>query len=201
MLLLLSLTASSVSAADQSQQLLAAVIQGREQSVQNLLALGANADAKNPAGRPALVFRHFAGRLASAEQVEGIRGLQRFLAVAVTIQQQSGGNLAEILDGLAKVIRSRFKLFRRVKAITAEGEGEVPADLLQRDGGGVAGQQGKRSTDPVKFLKDLLFELQLFEYRFGAANMIIISVTDDQLIDMSVPPVHEKRCHHRCAGT
>ncbi len=46
----------------------------------------------------------------------------RFLAVAVTIQQQSGGNLAEILDGLSKVIRSRFKLFRRVKAITAEAK-------------------------------------------------------------------------------
>lgn len=46
----------------------------------------------------------------------------RFLAVAVTIQQVSGGNLAEILDGLAKVIRARFKLFRRVKAITAEAK-------------------------------------------------------------------------------
>jgi tight adherence protein B len=46
----------------------------------------------------------------------------RFLAVAVTIQQTSGGNLAEILDGLSKVIRSRFKLFRRVKAITAEAK-------------------------------------------------------------------------------
>ncbi len=46
----------------------------------------------------------------------------RFLAVAVTIQQTSGGNLAEILHGLSKVIRSRFKLFRRVKAITAESK-------------------------------------------------------------------------------
>jgi tight adherence protein B len=46
----------------------------------------------------------------------------RFLAVAVTIQQTSGGNLAEILDGLSKVIRARFKLFRRVKAITAEAK-------------------------------------------------------------------------------
>ncbi|MEO0380169.1 MAG: type II secretion system F family protein [Pseudomonadota bacterium] len=46
----------------------------------------------------------------------------RFLAVAVTIQQQSGGNLAEILMGLAKVIRARFRLFRRVKAITAEAK-------------------------------------------------------------------------------
>ncbi len=44
----------------------------------------------------------------------------KFLSVAVTIQSTSGGNLAEILDGLAKVIRARFKLFRKVKAITAE---------------------------------------------------------------------------------
>ena len=46
----------------------------------------------------------------------------RFLAVAVTIQQQASGNLAEILAGLAKVIRARFRLFRRVKAITAEAK-------------------------------------------------------------------------------
>ena len=46
----------------------------------------------------------------------------RFLAVAVGIQQTSGGNLAEILQGLANVIRARFKLFRKVKAITAEAK-------------------------------------------------------------------------------
>ncbi|MGR3762063.1 type II secretion system F family protein [Roseobacteraceae bacterium NS-SX3] len=46
----------------------------------------------------------------------------RFLAVAVTIQQKSGGNLAEVLAGLAKVIRARFRLFRRVRAITAEAQ-------------------------------------------------------------------------------
>ena len=44
----------------------------------------------------------------------------RFLAVAVKIQQQSGGNLADILAGLANVVRLRFKLYRRVQAITAE---------------------------------------------------------------------------------
>jgi tight adherence protein B len=47
----------------------------------------------------------------------------RFLAVAVGIQQKSGGNLAEILEGLARVIRARFKLFRKVKAITSEAKG------------------------------------------------------------------------------
>lgn len=46
----------------------------------------------------------------------------RFLAVAVTIQSQSGGNLAEILNGLSEVVRARFKLFRKVAAITAEAK-------------------------------------------------------------------------------
>jgi len=44
----------------------------------------------------------------------------RFFTIAINIQSQSGGNLAEVLDGLAKVIRARFKLFRKVRAITAE---------------------------------------------------------------------------------
>lgn len=46
----------------------------------------------------------------------------RFLSVAVMIQQRSGGNLAEILDGLSKVVRARFKLSRRVRAMTAEAK-------------------------------------------------------------------------------
>ena len=33
-----------------------------------------------------------------------------------------GGNLAEILEGLTRVIPARFRLFRRVKAITAEAQ-------------------------------------------------------------------------------
>lgn len=57
---------------------------------------------------------------AMAERIE-LQDL-RFLAVAVSIQQTSGGNLAEILHGLSQVIRSRFRLFRRVKAITAEAK-------------------------------------------------------------------------------
>lgn len=57
-------------------------------------------------------------RLAERVDVQDLR----FLAVAVSIQAQSGGNLAEVLEGLSNVIRSRFKLFRRVKAITAEAK-------------------------------------------------------------------------------
>ncbi len=40
---------------------------------------------------------------------------------AVSIQSTTGGNLREILDGLARVIRERGKLRRKVRAISAEG--------------------------------------------------------------------------------
>lgn len=45
-----------------------------------------------------------------------------FFAVSVAIQSQTGGNLAEILDGLAIVIRGRNTLGKRVKALASEGK-------------------------------------------------------------------------------
>ncbi len=40
---------------------------------------------------------------------------------AVAIQSSTGGNLGEVLDNIAEVIRQRIKLRRKVKAISAEG--------------------------------------------------------------------------------
>jgi tight adherence protein B len=40
---------------------------------------------------------------------------------ALNIQRESGGNLAEILDNLSKIIRERFKLKKQVKVYTAQG--------------------------------------------------------------------------------
>jgi tight adherence protein B len=44
-----------------------------------------------------------------------------YLQVAIQIQQEAGGNLVEPLTKLASVIRERYRMFRKVKAITAEG--------------------------------------------------------------------------------
>jgi tight adherence protein B len=44
-----------------------------------------------------------------------------FFAVCVSIQSETGGNLAEILEGLASVIRGRHSLGMRVKALASEG--------------------------------------------------------------------------------
>jgi tight adherence protein B len=45
----------------------------------------------------------------------------RFFSTAVLIQRETGGNLAEILDNLANVVRERFKIRRQVRTHTAHG--------------------------------------------------------------------------------
>jgi tight adherence protein B len=43
------------------------------------------------------------------------------LVTAVSIQTAAGGNLSEILGNLSKVLRDRFQLWRKVRALSAEG--------------------------------------------------------------------------------
>jgi tight adherence protein B len=45
----------------------------------------------------------------------------RFFSTAVLIQRETGGNLSEILDNLANVVRERFKIRRQVRVHTAHG--------------------------------------------------------------------------------
>jgi tight adherence protein B len=55
-----------------------------------------------------------------AERVP-IRDL-RYFVIAVLIQRETGGNLAEVLDGITALIRERFKLFDKVRVLSAEGK-------------------------------------------------------------------------------
>jgi tight adherence protein B len=45
----------------------------------------------------------------------------RFFVTAVLTQRETGGNLSEVLDNLANVIRERFKVKRQVRVVTAHG--------------------------------------------------------------------------------
>jgi tight adherence protein B len=45
----------------------------------------------------------------------------QFFVSAVLLQKRTGGNLAELLDKLAHIIRERFKLRARIRAISAQG--------------------------------------------------------------------------------
>jgi tight adherence protein B len=45
----------------------------------------------------------------------------RFFTIAVLVQKQTGGNVAEILDNISRLIRERIQFARQVQALTAEG--------------------------------------------------------------------------------
>jgi tight adherence protein B len=45
----------------------------------------------------------------------------RYVVITIEIQHDSGGNLAEVLSGLAGIIRARFRMFRKIRALSAEG--------------------------------------------------------------------------------
>lgn len=47
------------------------------------------------------------------------------MVTSVLVQRESGGNLAEILQSISKVVRNRFKFERKVKTLTAEGRASV----------------------------------------------------------------------------
>ena len=44
-----------------------------------------------------------------------------FFVSAVSLQKRTGGNLAELLDKLAQIIRERFKLRARIRTVSAQG--------------------------------------------------------------------------------
>ncbi len=45
----------------------------------------------------------------------------RFFVTALLVQLETGGNLAEIIGSISTLIRSRFELFGKIKALSAEG--------------------------------------------------------------------------------
>ena len=45
----------------------------------------------------------------------------KFFVTSVNIQRETGGNLAEIIDSLGRLIRKRFELNMKVRALSAEG--------------------------------------------------------------------------------
>jgi tight adherence protein B len=57
--------------------------------------------------------------LAMADRVQIVD--VRILVTAILIQREVGGNLAEVLDNLASVIRARFNIRRQLRVYTAQG--------------------------------------------------------------------------------
>jgi len=45
----------------------------------------------------------------------------RILVVALTVHGRTGGNLSELLDNLADVVRDRYRIYGQIRALTADG--------------------------------------------------------------------------------
>src|SRR5262249_30341286 len=78
---------------------------------------------------PELALRDLARRTGVVEM--------KIFVLAMLVQQQTGGNLAEMLDKLATLVRERARMQGRIRALTAEGRfqafvllGLPPAMLL-----------------------------------------------------------------------
>ena len=52
---------------------------------------------------------------------------------AVAIQGSTGGNLSEILENLSAVIRQRFKMRRKIRALAAEGRASAHHPVVAAD--------------------------------------------------------------------
>ena len=63
--------------------------------------------------RPEVAFREMAERTGILEV--------RIFVMALLIQRQAGGNLSDVLERLASLIRSRLRLRKQVRTLTAEG--------------------------------------------------------------------------------
>lgn len=86
-----------------------------------------------------------------------------FFVSAVMLQKRTGGNLAEILDKLAYIIRERFKLRGRIRAVSAHGR--MTALALSCIPIGVAVLMFFTNPDYVKFF----FTDDVGQIMFGAA--------------------------------
>ncbi|MGE0460831.1 MAG: type II secretion system F family protein [Vicinamibacterales bacterium] len=99
----------------------------------------------------------------------------RFFVTAVLTQRESGGNLSEVLDNLASVMRERFKLRRQIRVISAHGR--ISAWVLSALPPALAGILFLLSPDFMRILWEdpLGVRLILIAVVLQVAGTIIIS--------------------------
>jgi tight adherence protein B len=83
----------------------------------------------------------------------------RFFVTAVLTQRESGGNLSEVLDNLASVMRERFKVKRQIRVISAHGR--LSAWILSCLAPALAGVLFLMSPDFMRILWEDPLGLQL----------------------------------------
>lgn len=95
----------------------------------------------------------------------------RYLIIAILIQRETGGNLAEILGNISNIIRARLKLAAQVRVLSAEGR--MSAWILGLLPFGVSGMLFLINPDYIKLLWSDPSGIKLLWY---ALAMIVFGV-------------------------
>jgi tight adherence protein B len=95
----------------------------------------------------------------------------RYLIIAVLIQRETGGNLAEILGNISHIIRGRLKLAAQVRVLSAEGR--MSAWILGLLPFVVGGTMVLLNPGYIKILWTDPSGLRILRY---AAGMIVVGV-------------------------
>ncbi|MCM2342594.1 type II secretion system F family protein [Rhodoferax sp.] len=95
----------------------------------------------------------------------------RYFVMAVIIQRETGGNLAELLGKLAELVRERFKLFAKVRVLSAEGR--LSAWIL---GGLPFCVAGAIQILNPKYLSVLFTDEMGFKLVIGALVLMVIGI-------------------------
>jgi len=93
----------------------------------------------------------------------------KYFVVAVIIQKETGGNLAELIESLAHILRERFKFEGKIKVLTSEGR--ISAYILIALPFLIAGWL--QISNP-EFLKPL-FTQAIGRYMLGGAAILMIT--------------------------
>jgi tight adherence protein B len=88
----------------------------------------------------------------------------RYLIIAVLIQRETGGNLAEILGNISHIIRGRLKLAAQVRVLSAEGR--MSAWILGLLPFGVGGMMLVLNPEYIKILWTDPAGMRLLRYAF-----------------------------------
>jgi tight adherence protein B len=111
---------------EDSLQLLASSLRAGHSMLQALNAVAREAEAPTSVEFTRVINEVRVGRSAAAalDETAERMGSDDFVWVtqAIAINREVGGNLAEVLDGVAQTIRERNQIRRQIKALAAEGK-------------------------------------------------------------------------------
>lgn len=94
-----------------------------------------------------------------------------YFVIAVLIQRDSGGNLAELLDNISAIIRARLKLYGEIRTLSAEGR--LSAWILGSLPFATAAMVNIVNPD---FMKVLWEDPAGLNFIYGAMTMMVIGV-------------------------